>query len=154
MQEISQSRALSLTIGADKRGKLVVMKSVFGCVLLMLAACTPQEAAKTATARQVQLKTFNLSYLPADMPVETPLLLKLDTGKEAVLAVTGIIRGKTMYMGEIPLRFELKQQQWQAELVLGACTEPDMQWQLDLEVTYHNGEKLTLQDVFYSHWPD
>lgn len=131
-----------------------MMKIVFGCVLLMLAACTPQEAAKTATTRQVQLNAFTLSYLPADMPVETPLLLKLDVGKEAVLAVTGKIRGKTMYMGEIPLRFEFRQQQWQAELMLGACTEPNMQWQIELEVTYHNGEKITLQDVFDSRWPD
>ncbi|WP_296294539.1 hypothetical protein [Rheinheimera sp.] len=131
-----------------------MMKSVFGCVLLMLAACSPQEAAKTTTTRQVQLKTFTLSYLPGDMPVETPLLLKLDTGKEAVSKVTGIIRGKTMYMGEIPLRFERKQQQWQAELMLGACTEPRMQWQLELEVTYQNGDKITLQDSFYSRWPD
>ncbi len=131
-----------------------MMKSVFGCVLLMLVGCTPQENVKTAVARQVQLKTFNLTYLPGDMPVETPLLLKLDTGKEAVLAVKGVIRGKTMYMGEIPLRFQLKQQQWQAELMLGACTEPRMLWQLDLEVTYQNGETTKLQDVFYSRWPD
>ncbi|WP_333798221.1 hypothetical protein [Rheinheimera sp.] len=130
------------------------MKSVFGCVLLMLAACSPQEAAKTTTTRQVQLETFTLSYLPGDMPVETPLLLQLDSGNNQVLAVTGTIRGKTMYMGEIPLRFELKQQQWQAELMLGACTEPRMQWQLELEVTYQNGDKITLQDSFYSRWPD
>jgi len=131
-----------------------VMKSVFGCVLLMLAACSPQEAAKTTTTRQVQLETFTLSYLPGDMPVETPLLLQLDSGNNQVLAVTGTIRGKTMYMGEIPLRFELKQQQWQAELMLGACTEPRMQWQLELEVRYQNGDKITLQDSFYSRWPD
>lgn len=131
-----------------------MIKRVFGFVLLMLAACTPGEVAKTATARQVQLSAFTLSYLPADMPVETPLLLKLDSGKEAVLAVTGKIRGKTMYMGEIPLRFEFRQQQWQAELMLGACTEPKMQWQLELEITYQNGEKITLQDVFDSRWPD
>jgi len=130
------------------------MKSVFGCVLLMLAACSPQEAAKTTTTRQVQLETFTLSYLPGDMPVETPLLLQLDSGNNQVLAVTGTIRGKTMYMGEIPLRFELKQQQWQAELMLGACTEPRMQWQLELEVRYQNGDKITLQDSFYSRWPD
>lgn len=131
-----------------------MMKSVFGCVLLMLAACSPQEAAKTTTTRQVQLETFTLSYLPGDMPVETPLLLQLDSGNNQVLAVTGTIRGKTMYMGEIPLRFELKQQQWQAELMLGACTEPRMQWQLELEVRYQNGDKITLQDSFYSRWPD
>lgn len=131
-----------------------MMKIVFGCVLLMLAACSPQEASKTATARQVQLKTFTLSYLPGDMPVETPLLLQLDTGNHQISAVTGRIRGKTMYMGEIPLRFEPKQQQWLAELMLGACTEPKMQWQLELEVTYQSGEKITLQDVFYSRWPD
>lgn len=131
-----------------------MMKSVFGCVLLMLAACSPQEAAKTTTTRQVQLETFTLSYLPGDMPVETPLLLQLDSGNNQVLAVTGTIRGKTMYMGEIPLRFERKQQQWQAELMLGACTEPRMQWQLELEVTYQNGDKITLQDSFYSRWPD
>lgn len=131
-----------------------MMKRVFGCVLLMLAACTPQEAVKTATARQVQLHTFTLTYLPGDMPVETPLLLKLDSGKEAVIAVKGVVRGKTMYMGEIPLQFVRVQQQWQAELILGACTEPKMQWQLDLEVTYQNGNKTMLKDVFNSRWPD
>ena len=131
-----------------------MIKNLFGCVLLMLAACTPQKAAEVAAERQVQLNPFKLTYLPGDMPVETPLLLKLDSGKETVLAVKGVIRGKTMYMGEIPLQFVHTQQQWQAELMLGACTEPKMQWQLDLEVTYHNGDKITLQDVFYSRRPD
>lgn len=128
-----------------------MMKNLFGCVLLMLAGCLPQQSTEVVTERQVQLETFTLSYLPGDMPVETPLRIKLDTEDAAVKAVRGSIVGKTMYMGEIPLRFVFNKQ-WQAELILGACSEPEMQWQLDIEVIYENGQVVRLQDVFSSRW--
>ncbi|MCT6700692.1 hypothetical protein [Rheinheimera sp. 4Y26] len=129
------------------------MKNLFGCVLLMLAACTPDQPARLTPERKVQLEQFQLIYAPGDMPVETPLVLRLNTGNEAVTAVRGHIVGKTMYMGKIPLQFSLNGQHWQAELMLGACSEPKMQWQLTIEVTYASGQQVRLQDLFYSRWP-
>lgn len=43
------------------------------------------------------------------------------------------VEGMNMFMGYIPLVFEPKGASvWQADLILGACAEPDMQWLMSL----------------------
>lgn len=46
------------------------------------------------------------------------------------------LSGVTMYMGTIPLQFQqVKPNQWLANAMVGACSEPNMVWQLELTVT-------------------
>lgn len=91
-----------------------------------------------------------LSLTPGAAPVEQPLLLVLDA--DDVVAVTGEVIGVSMYMGRVPLQFSRQQNIWQSEFLLGACSDPDMQWQLQLEFEYANGEKRTLKQQFHSSW--
>ncbi len=93
---------------------------------------------------------------PADAPVEEILnwTVELAAGwqiKEA--EVTGL----SMNMGTIPLLFKAVDghpQLYSTEMVLGACSQPKMKWQLQLKLHHATqGEKLLLLP-FYSSWPD
>ena len=91
-----------------------------------------------------------LSLTPGAAPVEQPLQLVLNA--DDVIAVTGEVIGVSMYMGRVPLQFSRQQNNWQSEFLLGACSDPDMQWQVQLELEYANGEKRTLKQQFQSSW--
>ncbi len=98
---------------------------------------------------------FSISLSPADAPVEEILYwtVELSDGWQIKQAeVTGL----SMTMGTIPLLFktaEGKASVYQAEMVLGACSQPRMKWQLQLQLLHATeGEKLLLLP-FYSSWP-
>ncbi|NRQ42501.1 hypothetical protein HRH59_07930 [Rheinheimera sp. YQF-2] len=93
---------------------------------------------------------LQLQLTPGNAPVETPLQLQLTA--ENLAGVSAHISGVSMYMGQIPLRFSQQGNSWQAEFLLGACSDPDMQWQLELELTFVNGEKRMLIQQFQSSW--
>ena len=43
------------------------------------------------------------------------------------------VRGVSMYMGRIPLAWQqLRPGEWQATLLVGACSDPVMHWQLTI----------------------
>jgi hypothetical protein len=44
------------------------------------------------------------------------------------------------------------QEQWQAEFLLGACSDPAMLWQLKLTVLLADGTKLSINEQFKSSW--
>jgi hypothetical protein len=41
---------------------------------------------------------------------------------------------------------------WQAEFLLGACSDPKMLWQVELELTLTDGKKRLLKQQFHSSW--
>ncbi|WP_158684700.1 hypothetical protein [Pseudoalteromonas sp. T1lg48] len=54
------------------------------------------------------------------------------------------MQGITMYMGTIPVLFkQIDEQLWQADIMVGACSEPNMLWHLSVNVS-HNGQAQTL----------
>ncbi|MBS3796902.1 hypothetical protein [Pseudoalteromonas sp. BDTF-M6] len=54
------------------------------------------------------------------------------------------MQGITMYMGTIPVLFkQIDARVWQADIMVGACSEPNMLWQLDVRVS-HRGQVQTL----------
>ncbi len=94
---------------------------------------------------------ITLTLTPGHAPVETPLTLSLTA--DGLAAVTGELSGVTMYMGIVPLRFsQIAENQWQAEFLLGACSDPDMQWQLVLRLQNKQGEKFTIKQMLHSSW--
>ncbi|WP_305550959.1 hypothetical protein [Rheinheimera sp.] len=93
---------------------------------------------------------LQLQLTPGNAPVETPLQLQLTANN--VVAVNANLTGVSMYMGQIPLRFSQQGELWQAEFLLGACSDPDMLWQLELELIFADGEKRTLKQQFQSSW--
>ena len=88
---------------------------------------------------------------PANAPVETPLTLTVNA--ENVSMLSGELTGVSMFMGRVPLRFnKITENQWQAVFLLGACSDPHMQWQLVLQWQDAQGKNHTLKQQFQSSW--
>lgn len=126
-------------------------------LLLMLAACQPQPADNQARVLLEQAQ-LHLSLTPGSAPVETPLRLNL-VSQQPIRLVNAELTGVSMYMGVIPLRFQklnttdsAEPEHWQAEFLLGACSNPVMLWQLNLTVLFADGRKLSLNEQFNSSW--
>jgi hypothetical protein len=82
---------------------------------------------------------FWLTTSDLKMRVETPLELRLRSSVP-VQVESSELRGLSMYMGRIPVIWEpVNAHEWRAQLQLGACTDPDMRWQLELNLTNENG---------------
>lgn len=130
---------------------------VLAFYLFCLAACSEQKPVSQSGVLQLHQDTkVSVRLSPADAPVEEILnwTVELAAGwqiKEA--EVTGL----SMNMGTIPLLFKAVDghpQLYGTEMVLGACSQPKMKWQLQLKLHHATeGEKLLLLP-FYSSWPD
>ena len=125
--------------------------------LLAFTACQPHTK-DTSQLLLLQTATLQLTLSPEHAPVETPLQLRLQSQKP-LRAISGELQGISMYMGRIPLvwRQQAAEQPealttWQAELFLGACSDPNMQWQLQLILDYQDGERELHQLQFTSSW--
>ncbi|WP_127022683.1 hypothetical protein [Rheinheimera mangrovi] len=130
---------------------------VLAFYLFCLAACSEQKPQLQSEVLQLhQDQNVSVSLSPADAPVEEILnwTIELSDGWKIKQAeVTGL----SMSMGTIPLVFKAvagQSQLYSTEMVLGACSQPRMQWQLQLTLLHATeGEKLLLLP-FYSSWPD
>ncbi|MDX5405839.1 MAG: hypothetical protein LPK11_02200 [Chromatiaceae bacterium] len=119
-------------------------------LLLTLNACSPELAVSTNSTTMFQDALVTVQLSPADAPVETPL--KLTVIADDISAVSGSIAGVSMYMGRIPLRFSRVAEGFTADFLLGACADPKMLWQLEIEIVYLDGKKHTVKQQFHSRW--
>lgn len=125
--------------------------------LFLLMGCQPA-LNDGSEAILLQTETLQLRVNPARIPVETPLTLSVETTRP-LLGITAEIRGISMYMGRIPLQWRQVENTaatemplWHAEFFLGACSDPDMKWELQLWLDYGDG-RLEMQTVqFTSSW--
>jgi hypothetical protein len=118
--------------------------------IVMLGACEPAVKPVATPLVLMNDSALQLKLSPAEAPVETPL--QLTVLADNVAAVTGQISGVSMYMGSIPLQFSQHNGAWQATFLLGACSNPAMQWQVHLELEYIDGKKLAVKQQFHSSW--
>jgi hypothetical protein len=135
------------------------MQKLFCVVIsvLMLAACQPRQIDNSNSILFQQGK-LTVTLTPAGAPVETPLSLQISSD-QAFEIISADLIAINMYMGRIPLRFQklitpapLMQEQWQADFLLGACSDPAMLWQLKLTVLLADGTKLSINEQFNSSW--
>lgn len=129
------------------------MRLFYLIVSLWLCAisCTPAPPQQVAPALLFNSDEITLTLTPGNAPVETLLTLSLKA--DDLVAVSGELSGIGMYMGVVPLRFsQTAENQWQAEFLLGACSDPDMQWQLMLQLKNKQGKKSTLKHTLQSSW--
>lgn len=124
--------------------------AVIFALFYVLIACTPVSTDVAPASLLYQDKRLTVQLSPGDAPVETPLLLMVSAPD--IKAISARLTGVSMYMGEIPLRFSQQGTQWQAEFFLGACSERQMQWQLEMVVNFADGETTTLTERFTSSW--
>lgn len=126
---------------------------LFVVTLFFIIACQPVETEQKFITLYEDTSLI-VSISPDTIPVETPLRIQLVSGT-ALTQVNAEITGVSMYMGRIPLKFKQNnsnENEWYAEFLLGACSDPDMQWQL--EINLHDAEHniQTLKLVFQSSW--
>ena len=128
---------------------------VAGLLLLAgLHGCTDQSNAEAVSAdRVIVLEDIQLQLSPGDIPVETLLKMQLKS-QSPLVQVSGELTGVSMYMGRIPLRFAQDPATglWQADFMLGACSDPKMIWQLELTLTDLQGQSRQLTTNFQSSW--
>jgi hypothetical protein len=126
------------------------LMSVLMLLFFILSGCKPENDIPNARLVLQHDADLHIQLTPATAPVETPLKL-LITAANAT-AISGVLRGDSMYMGEVPLRFYQQDGMWQADFLLGACSDPTMIWQLQLELEFADGKKRLLKQQFQSSW--
>lgn len=128
---------------------------VLAFYLLCLIGCSDQRPAEVAAILQLhQDEQVSVSLSPAEAPVEQLLTWSVQLSEGWHIKHAEVV-GVSMSMGTIPLLFKAlpDQQQYVAEMVLGACSQPRMKWQLQLTLLHvTQGEKVLLLP-FYSSWP-
>lgn len=128
--------------------------------LIWLLACSEPAAVYNRTElilhQDLQVK---VSISPAEAPVEQLLTWTLELAPGWTIEQAQVT-GLSMNMGLIPLLFLQKQritqgnqQVFQSEMVLGACSQPKMQWQLELKLHHVKDGQRQLLLPFYSSWP-
>lgn len=123
---------------------------LFFALSFTMAGCKPINNNASSSRVLVEDSTLRITLSPELARVESPLLLTL-TGSD-VVAVSGEIVGVSMYMGKVPLIFSHESGNWQAEFLLGACSDPRMKWQIILTVEFENGKKQTVKQELESSW--
>ena len=86
--------------------------------------------------------------LEQPLAIETPLQVNLNTNMEfRVTSVSAELVGENMYMGSMPLLFKPDEEgEWAANLMVVACSRPDMIWRIQSKITLEDGSE---QDAFW-----
>ena len=123
--------------------------------VFILLGCQPDPiyTEQSSTCHPNQLCNYSGGIAVAldkpDVQPETPfdLLLTLPEGWRVKNAkMTGV----SMYMGMIPVFFEQKDHQWHAQTMVGACSSPNMMWQLSITLQRDTSEsELALKEILY-----
>lgn len=128
----------------------MLQRFIFVLLLFTIIRCQPVDITQDSSHLLFSEPELALQLTPGNAPVETPLQLQLSA--ENVASISGELTGISMYMGRIPLKFSQHQEVWQTEFLLGACSDPNMLWQLELDVQFKNGEKRKVKQQFTSSW--
>lgn len=127
------------------------------CCLLLITGCQPKPADNSSKVLYQQ-QGLLLSLSPAIALVETPLTLSI-ISEQPLEIISASLSGVSMYMGLIPLQFQKlntdtvgEPEQWRADFLLGACSDPAMLWQLNVTLLMADGRKLSINEQFKSSW--
>lgn len=85
---------------------------------------------------------FNQEFLVAEAPFQ--ITLNYTSTKKSIAKIQGFMEGSDMFMGKIPLFFELKNsdemtQQFAADVLFGSCGQPEMRWNISLRMSFTDG---------------
>lgn len=124
--------------------------------LLGLLGCSEPNPTESAPPLQLhQDQHLRVSLSPAKAPVEQLLTWTVELTAGWQIKQAQVV-GLSMSMGVVPLLFQPTSgsQQFQAEMVLGACSQRTMQWQLQLTLLDPSHVEKQLLLPFYSSWPN
>ncbi|TMP38905.1 hypothetical protein CWB98_04265 [Pseudoalteromonas rubra] len=82
---------------------------------------------------------------------ETPFELSLALNSSDIEVQSAWLEGTQMYMGTIPVFFTQQQTGlWSAEVMVGACSEPVMEWRLTVKLADLTSEAEYVRNVTFS----
>ncbi|WP_212748519.1 hypothetical protein [Pseudoalteromonas rubra] len=82
---------------------------------------------------------------------ETPFELFLGLSSSDIKVQSAWLEGTRMYMGTIPVFFTQQQGEiWSAEVMVGACSDPVMEWRLTVKLADLTGEAEYVRNVTFS----
>ncbi len=117
-------------------------------LFLTLLGCGKNEQHHQGQPIEKKLGDYLLVYSDRNYPAERPLEIILKKAPQTS-TVQGKIIGLNMSMGTIPLFFQKNADgNWSGQFMLGACTEPVMQWRLTVDIIDDQGKTITLTDTF------
>lgn len=117
-------------------------------LLLTLLGCGKNEQQSQGQPLEKTFGDYLLIFSDRNFPSERPIEIILKKIPETS-KVQGKIVGLNMTMGTIPLFFQKNTDgHWSGQFMLGACTEPVMQWRLTVDITDNHGKTVTLTDTF------
>lgn len=91
---------------------------------------------------------IDIQFAPASIPLETEVDISMKSASPINIRQAWV-EGINMYMGRIPVEFESNDgMNWHSPLYLGMCSEPEMQWQLIVEITGEGGKSLFKRFIF------
>ena len=135
----------------------ICLVSVLSAVLLLSGGCADEQATLAAEEQQMAQSIVNLAgvtliFRPGRVVVETPATLELVISPAEVIT-EAYLTGGNMYMGKIPLRLVAGSLagHWETQYILGACTEPEMIWQLTVQIGNPQGPVRQVQYEFRSY---
>lgn len=131
------------------------------CVAFMLlAACSEQGQEANSNlclnqAHQCQSDDFDKAFLRLEQPlqIEHPITISLQLpGDWKVGSINARLQGANMQMGRIPVEFQSTTLPglYQGSLFIVGCTQPDMVWQLQVEVESTHPQQLHLLQWTFS----
>ncbi|WP_105264886.1 hypothetical protein [Pseudoalteromonas sp. T1lg76] len=129
----------------------LVLLSLF-TALLSLTACNDSNLSinKESIDKDTQLthccdshplhiEPFHFALSAEYVHPESPFSVSLHMPNDAQIEGAKM-RGVTMYMGTIPVFFkQIDKHLWQADIMVGACSEAQMVWQLSVDIS-RNGQ--------------
>lgn len=128
----------------------------------LITGCSENEPKNTQTQNHYCFSGGDLSCISENekgkaiislsekMAIEQPLRMRLEI--EAASSITSIrteLEGENMYMGTIPVPLtHANDGSWQGELMVVACSRPDMLWRIQSHVTFDDGSDATFHWLF------
>ncbi|TKB45823.1 hypothetical protein [Thalassotalea mangrovi] len=89
----------------------------------------------------------NLTSSTNKVVSETEFQLFLDAIPGADFEIkSAFLQGRDMYMGKIPVFFNSQNESYRADIMLGACTESQMVWRLNINVMIKQAPQTLLFD--------
>lgn len=136
---------------------MLVKYSVFSLITVIgLIACSPhkesiEQQEGVASCEPNMPCTFNKGikvWLPdTDLTPETPFNINLSVANNEKI-ISARLEGVTMYMGYIPVAFSSLGNIYQAQTMVGICSEKNMKWKLQLNLEDKHGNPQTLSYYF------
>lgn len=132
------------------------MRVFYTLLLLSLIGCNPavENNEKLATPKCVDgISTCELMLDDGKLLIqsdqtkfvsEQPFNLFVQyIGAGKLIKLDSYLEGKSMYMGKIPLFFvETSTKNWLAEAMVGSCSQQNMQWWLQLNISLKKGNEI------------